>query len=306
MEENGGVEECVKAGDPRGTDAVRGACKDVGSVSNIILEMRFNPSVFSLDVTFPKSDREAVTLQERLKPSRYTRKASTSNAFARTQGPAQTHDEVGCGRYCVAHCSTTPAGEEPKKRSGRRGRRGAASDSTAWSALSGAELRNLIGQDAAETYDITHSLGSTADHLVETYGLQKNSAQKGVMDQVYEYLKEAAYLLGCVCDNLNPEGGSCLSLMARVAYLRGQQCPAQGCETLQLRIQQAVHVERSLRPGGDPLTAEGQSLSPSAETTLEQLALVAGIRTPSHSDRLLEFKQKLMEQRGRKSSRGGS
>uniref|UniRef100_A0A4W5MHE8 CLU central domain-containing protein n=1 Tax=Hucho hucho TaxID=62062 RepID=A0A4W5MHE8_9TELE len=66
MEENGGVEECVKAGDHRGTDSVRGACKDVGSVSNIIFEMRFNPSVFCPDVVFSKSDREAVTLQERL------------------------------------------------------------------------------------------------------------------------------------------------------------------------------------------------------------------------------------------------
>lgn len=75
MEETGGVEECINAckmlklfvlfwsvvksdrrygmcvfvfsGDSRSTDAVRGACKDVGSVSDIIFEMRFNPNVFS-------------------------------------------------------------------------------------------------------------------------------------------------------------------------------------------------------------------------------------------------------------------
>lgn len=41
------LDVCVeRAGDPRGTEAIRGACKDVGSVSNIIFEMRFNPDVF--------------------------------------------------------------------------------------------------------------------------------------------------------------------------------------------------------------------------------------------------------------------
>lgn len=81
--------------------------------------------------------------------------------------------------------------------------------------------------------------------------------------------------------------------------LYGEDHPQRRCsyEFLRSITQQAVRVERSLRQGGNPLTAEGQSLSPSAETTLEQLALVTGIRTPSHSDRLLEFKQKLMEQR---------
>lgn len=35
------------AGDSRATAAVRAACKDVGSVSDILFEMRFNPNVFS-------------------------------------------------------------------------------------------------------------------------------------------------------------------------------------------------------------------------------------------------------------------
>lgn len=79
MEENGGVEECMKSGknkskhlrsvvgwldcvsemhlnrmficvlsaDSRSIDAVRKACKDVGSVSDIIFEMRFIPNVYS-------------------------------------------------------------------------------------------------------------------------------------------------------------------------------------------------------------------------------------------------------------------
>lgn len=37
----------IFTGDSRATNAVRAACKDVGSVSDTIFEMRFNPNVFS-------------------------------------------------------------------------------------------------------------------------------------------------------------------------------------------------------------------------------------------------------------------
>ncbi|KAJ8005691.1 hypothetical protein DPEC_G00120550 [Dallia pectoralis] len=575
MEENGGVEECVKAGDPRGTDAVRGACKDVGSVSDIIFEMRFNPSVFLPDVAFPKVDNEAIRLQERLlreaassivtqqipafieaclqgteipldgatlkqalhqkginirylgqltkaisqseqkEQLRHIMRLAVGEIVVRSarrifnnflQGVDMSSLSAAVSHFLccllVAHFSTAPSGEEPKKRSRRRGRGGAASDNAAWSVFTGAELWTLISQDAAEAFDITTGLGSTADHLVETHSLQKvsllrefclktgiqlrlreylfdnrtkapigsddvlnvfpvvkhiamtthaasrafqaaqTSIQKGMMDQAYERLKEASYLFGRVCDDLNPEACSCLSLLARVAYLQGhpaearsvqlktvviservlgfdhpntiqqyvrlavyvfaggevalaQRClfrarlltltvhgedhpytatldsclglmlpseqaglflqnalkintsffgptdvrtalsqhlvsqwmcglgdyrsamkhekealsaftnlfgedhPQRCCSYEYLRsiTQQAVRVERSLRQGGDPLTAEGLSLSPSTETALEQLAVVTGIRTQSHSDRLLEFKQKLMKQR---------
>uniref|UniRef100_A0A671S3X1 Si:ch211-166a6.5 n=2 Tax=Sinocyclocheilus anshuiensis TaxID=1608454 RepID=A0A671S3X1_9TELE len=66
MEENGGVEECMKSADSRNIDAVRKACKDVGSISDIIFEMRFNPNVYSPGVQFPSSDSDAVELQKRL------------------------------------------------------------------------------------------------------------------------------------------------------------------------------------------------------------------------------------------------
>ncbi|CAL8234207.1 unnamed protein product, partial [Arctogadus glacialis] len=46
MEEDGGFEECAKPGDARATKAVRAACEEVGSVSHLIFEMRFNPNVF--------------------------------------------------------------------------------------------------------------------------------------------------------------------------------------------------------------------------------------------------------------------
>lgn len=37
----------VIAEDSRASDAVRAACKEVGSISNIIFEMRFNSDAFS-------------------------------------------------------------------------------------------------------------------------------------------------------------------------------------------------------------------------------------------------------------------
>lgn len=66
LDENGGFEECASANDSRGTNAVRAACKEVGSVSNIIFEMRFNSDVFSPGISFPQAEREATKLQERL------------------------------------------------------------------------------------------------------------------------------------------------------------------------------------------------------------------------------------------------
>ncbi|XP_020505586.2 clustered mitochondria protein homolog [Labrus bergylta] len=66
LEENGGFEECATAGDSRSTDAVRAACKEVGSVSNIIFEMRLNPDIFSPGLSFPPAESMSTKLQERL------------------------------------------------------------------------------------------------------------------------------------------------------------------------------------------------------------------------------------------------
>lgn len=59
----------------------------------------------------------------------------------------------------VPHFAPTPAGEEAKKKSRRRGRGAGPSESTAWSTLTGPELWNLVCQDAVETYNISDSLG---------------------------------------------------------------------------------------------------------------------------------------------------
>lgn len=66
LDENGGFEECATARDSRSTDAVRAACKELGSVSNILFEMRLNPNVFSPGVSFPASESESTQQQERL------------------------------------------------------------------------------------------------------------------------------------------------------------------------------------------------------------------------------------------------
>ncbi|XP_020776568.1 clustered mitochondria protein homolog [Boleophthalmus pectinirostris] len=66
LDENGGFEECAAAGDSRSTNAVKEACKEVGSVSDIIFEMRFNPSIYAPGVKFPRTENASTNLQRRL------------------------------------------------------------------------------------------------------------------------------------------------------------------------------------------------------------------------------------------------
>ncbi|XP_017323905.1 clustered mitochondria protein homolog [Ictalurus punctatus] len=374
MEESGGMEDCVKSGDSRGTEAVREACKDVGSISDIIFEMRFNPNVFSPGVQFPKSERVAVELQKRL-----LREAAAF--IVNDQIPAfmddclhcnempidgatlrqalhkkginlrylghlissinqSDHKEqlrhitrlaygeivVRCARrifsgyiqgvelsslsaaashfFCcllVPHFSPASNSEESKKRSRRRGHKGGGSaDNTAWGLLTGNELWTHICQDALETYGLKEGLGSNIDQLVEQYGLQKlsllreiclktgiqlrlrdyilsnhskapispddvlnflpvvkhitmpatdamrsfgaaqNSLQKGLLEQAYEQLKEAAYLFGRVCDSLHPEASHCLSLLAKMAYVQGNPAEARSVQMKVVVISERV------------------------------------------------------------------
>ncbi|KAL4646532.1 hypothetical protein GN956_G10055 [Arapaima gigas] len=256
---------CAQTGDKCGIEAARAACKDVGSVSDIIFEMRFNPDVFSpgkmshssltflplncIGMEFPSSERDAVQLQERLLREaakfiitdqipafvedclesrvspvdgttlcqamhqrginlRYlghlakaisqsehrerlrhiTRLANGEivvrsarrvlNPYLQAIEVSSLSAAVSHFLCCllVSHFPSAAAGEEPKKRSRRRGRGGGASaESTAWSALSGTDLWSLLNQDAKETYNLSHSLGTSADDLVDQYGLQKIS-----------------------------------------------------------------------------------------------------------------------------------
>ncbi|XP_068594440.1 clustered mitochondria protein homolog [Brachionichthys hirsutus] len=66
LDQNGGFEECATACDSRATEAVRAACKEVGSVSDIIFEMRLNPNVFCPGVSLPPGESQTTKLQERL------------------------------------------------------------------------------------------------------------------------------------------------------------------------------------------------------------------------------------------------
>ncbi|XP_056275747.1 clustered mitochondria protein homolog isoform X2 [Pseudoliparis swirei] len=248
LDENGGFEECATACDSRAPDAVRAACKEVGSVSDIIFEMRFNPSVFSPEVSFPPGESKSTKLQERLlreaaafiithqipafvefclqsneapmdgeslkqalhqrginlrylghvittisqseqkEQLRHILRLVIGEIFTRStrrvfnnflQGVDVPSLSAAVSHFLccllVPHFTPIPVLEETKKKSRRRGRVAGASESTPWSMLAGAELWNLVCQDAAETYNISDSLGSNPNHLVEHYGLQKLS-----------------------------------------------------------------------------------------------------------------------------------
>ncbi|KAF1389086.1 hypothetical protein PFLUV_G00069810 [Perca fluviatilis] len=249
LDENGGFEECATACDSRATQAVRAACKEVGSVSDIIFEMRFNPSIFSPEVSFPTGESKSTNLQKRLlreaaafiithqipafveyclqsneapmdgvslklalhqrginlrylghvittisqsehkERLRHITRSVIGEIFTRStrrvfnnflQGVDVPSLSAAVSHFLccllVPHFTPTPVGEETKKKSRRRGRgAGAPESSTPWSTLTGSELWNLVCQDAAETYNISDSLGSGPNHLVEHYSLQKLS-----------------------------------------------------------------------------------------------------------------------------------
>ncbi|XP_057687398.1 clustered mitochondria protein homolog [Corythoichthys intestinalis] len=66
LENNGGFEECATACDSRATEAVRAACQEVGSLSDVIFEMRFCPNIFSPGVSFPINESASVHIHEKL------------------------------------------------------------------------------------------------------------------------------------------------------------------------------------------------------------------------------------------------
>lgn len=248
LDENGGFEECATANDSRATSAVRAACKEVGSLSDIIFEMRLNPNVFSSGVSFPDSESASIKLQERLlreaaaciithqipafveyclqsneapmdgaslklalhqrginlrylghviktinqsehkERLRHIMRLVISEIFMRStrrvfnsflQGVDVPSLSAAVSHFLccllVPHFTPTPAGEESKKKSRRRGRGAGTSEGTPWSTLTGPELWNLVCQDAVETYNISDCLGSGPNHLVEHYRLQKVS-----------------------------------------------------------------------------------------------------------------------------------
>ncbi|XP_008280230.1 clustered mitochondria protein homolog [Stegastes partitus] len=373
LDENGGFEECATAGDSRGTEAVRAACKEVGSVSDIIFEMRFNPNVFSPGVSFPPGESKSTKLQERLlreaaafiithqipafvqywlhsneapmdgaslkqelhkrginlrylghvikalnqsehkERLRHIKRSVIGEIFIRStrrvfnsflQGVDVPSVSAAVSHFLscllVPHFTPSSVGEETKKKSRRRGRGAGACESTPWSTLTSSELWNLVCQDAVETYNISDSLGSGLNHLVEQYGLQKlsllrefclktgvqlrlrdyfldnqnkapigpddvlnifpiikhvhmstvdaskafraalNFVEKGLLDQAHENLKEATYLFGRVCDDLQPEACHCHSMLAKVAFLQGKTAEARSVQLKAVVISEKV------------------------------------------------------------------
>uniref|UniRef100_A0A3P8W2U0 Si:ch211-166a6.5 n=1 Tax=Cynoglossus semilaevis TaxID=244447 RepID=A0A3P8W2U0_CYNSE len=335
------------------TEALRVACKEVGSVSDIIFEMRFNPNVFCPVNLQKRLQREAaafiithqipgfvkqclqnyeapmdgVSLKHALHQQginlrylghmmkaicqsehkqclrhilvRFVSAKINSNAALSLQGVdvpslcAAVSHFLCC--LLVPHFAPTPAGEEAKKKSRRRGRGAGPSESTAWSTLTGPELWNLVCQDAVETYNISDSLGSGPNQFVEQYGLQKLSllrefclktgvqvtsdgnplffSDEGLLDQAHEQLKEAAYLFGRVCDDLHPDAGYCNSLLARVAYLQGKTTEARSIQ------QKAVIISERVLSFDHPNTIQqythlGVYMFAGGETALAQKCLL--------------------------------
>ncbi|CAG08556.1 unnamed protein product, partial [Tetraodon nigroviridis] len=352
---------------------VRAACKEVGSVSDIIFEMRFNPNVFSPGVSFPASERKSLKLQQRLlkeaaafiithqipafldfclqshetpmdgvslkqalhqrgvnlrylghlakavsqseheRRLRHIKRLAVGEIFNRSarrvfnnflQGVEVSSLSAAISHFLccllVNHFTPASVGEDTKKKSRRRGRGTGSLESTPWSTLTGAELWNLVCQESVETYNITDALGSGPNYLVEQYGLQKisllrefclktgvqlrlrdyfldhqnkcpigpddilnifpivkhvnmptpdaskafqaaqTSVQKGLLDQAHEQLKEAVYLYGRVCDDLEPEACYCHSLLAKVAFLQGKAAEARGVQLKAVVISERV------------------------------------------------------------------
>ncbi|XP_048834447.1 clustered mitochondria protein homolog [Brienomyrus brachyistius] len=280
MEESGGIAECTKTGDPRGTEAIRGACKDVGSVSNIIFEMRFNPDVFCPGVQFPSSESSSVQLQEtllkeaasflitnqipaflddclqfRVNPVdgatlckamhqkginlRYLGELAIAISQSEHRERLQHVTRLVFGEIVirsakrifssyvqnvevsslsaavshflccllVPHLNSISAAEESKKRSKKRGRGGGAtSDTMAWSTFSGTELWGLLNQDARDTYHLTEGLGTSADYLMEQYGLQKFSLLRGLCLKTGVQLRLRDYTLdNCIKAPISPD-----------------------------------------------------------------------------------------------------
>uniref|UniRef100_W5MQ76 Si:ch211-166a6.5 n=1 Tax=Lepisosteus oculatus TaxID=7918 RepID=W5MQ76_LEPOC len=264
---NGSVHLLSISGSGQGVDAIRAACKELGSVSDIIFEIRFNPDLYSPGVRFPEEEQGAVQLQERLlreaaaflvteqipafvsdcrhrhvipadgatlaqalhqrginlrymgqvvrtiDQSQHTERLTHvkrllyGEMIVRSARRVLNNSLQGVETSSLAaavshflccllgpHCNPAPVGEEPKRRSRRRGRGGGGvSDNTGWSVLSAAELWNLISLDVQETYDLKTDLGSSIDHVVEVYGLQKVSVLRelclkmGIQVQLKEY-----------------------------------------------------------------------------------------------------------------------
>ncbi|XP_061624091.1 clustered mitochondria protein homolog isoform X1 [Phyllopteryx taeniolatus] len=365
LDNNGGFEECATACDSRATEAVRAACREVGSLSEIIFEMRFCPNVFSPGVSYPSGESVSLQMQEKLLREaaafiithqipafveyclqsdespmdgaslkeglherginlrylghviktinqskhkdnlRHLTRIVRSEILTRSTKRVFNGFVQGVDMPCLAtavshflccllvpHFTATTLGEETKKKSRRRGRGPGLSESTPWSTLTATELWNQVCQDAVETYGLSDSLGPGLNQLVERYGLQKisllrefclktgvqlrlrdysfdshskapigpddiinifpivkhvqmptsdaskafraaqNYLEKGLLDQAYEQLKDAAYLFGRVCDDLHPEACYCHSLLAKLAFLQGKAAEAR---SLQLR-----------------------------------------------------------------------
>ncbi|MEQ2195488.1 hypothetical protein XENOCAPTIV_013599, partial [Xenoophorus captivus] len=166
---------------------------------------------------------------------------------------------LGC--LLVHHFTPSPGGEEAKKKSRRRGRGAGASESMPWSMLTGAELTLIVylhqlrlrdyildnqnkapisPDDILNIFPVVKHIDMPTVDASKAYRAAQNSIQKGLLDQAHEQLKEAAYLYGRVCDDLDPEACYCNSLLAKVTFLQGKAAEARSVQLKSVVISERV------------------------------------------------------------------
>uniref|UniRef100_A0A673MDC3 Si:ch211-166a6.5 n=1 Tax=Sinocyclocheilus rhinocerous TaxID=307959 RepID=A0A673MDC3_9TELE len=203
------------------------ACKDVGSVSDIIFEMRFNPNVYSSGVEFPSSDSDAVELQKRL--------LKEAAAFIINDWIPEfvsvfcvfihywSNGVCAVTFFCHSHRESILISvfvNVPQLRL-----REYILDTRNKAPISPDDVLNIL--------PVVKHITMTTTDATRMFTAAQNSLQKGLLEQAYEQLKEATYLFGRVCDDLHPEACHCLSLLAKVAYVQGHPAEAR---SVQLRV----------------------------------------------------------------------
>ncbi|MBN3306854.1 CLU protein, partial [Amia calva] len=370
-----GEEECTVNGEQGGVETVRAVCKELGSVSDIIFEIRFNPDIYSPGVQFPQSESGAVRVQERLLREAavflVTKQipAFVADCLQRRVAPLDgssltwvlhqrginirylgkvvravhqsQHSErlthitrllysemvvrsarrilnsflqgVEMSSLSAAVChflccllglqsSPAPVAEEPKRRSRRRGRGvtgGVVSDSMGWSMLSGAELWCLISLDARETYDLEDDLGSSIDHLVEQYKIQKLSVLRelclktGIQLQLREYSLDSRHKPPITPDDI-------LNIFPVIKHLTMTTADAsQVLRSAEANMQkgQLLEAYEQLKEAVFLFTRVCDDLHPEACACLSLLARVAHILGHSAEARSVQIKAVLISER---------
>ncbi|XP_063769256.1 clustered mitochondria protein homolog isoform X2 [Pseudophryne corroboree] len=183
----------------KGADIVREACREIGSTTDYIFDIRFNTDVYSPVVRFPESQSQAVQIQKRLLseaaafiltvqiPSFSTIIMEIVTRSAKTilrsylQGVEMSALSAAVSHFlnCFLSSYPNPVAHLPpdellsrKRKNKKKIRPLENGDSTAWASMTPLDLWKQIQQNAKESFDFTLSCDSV-EQLVEKFTLQK-------------------------------------------------------------------------------------------------------------------------------------